>query len=142
MNTLIIFVVIFLLFYINPCPGEPNPPLHPCQPPDQTKSKCLHNGCLCGWCSLPNSTETSGSGELSEHNKNHGPLGKCFLYYDSSDKENNCINGTIYTNAHSKYCKGVRASIYVFAYVVCIAGAIGLAIVIIMAFVYWWRGCK
>ena len=140
-NFPIILVSLFLIFYIHSCLGEPNPPLHPCQPPDPTKSKCLH-GCLCAWCPLPNSTESSGIGELSEHNKNHGPLGKCFLYYDSSDKAKNCINGTIYTNYHSKYCRGVHTFIHVLVYVACIAGAIGLVIGTIMAFIYWWYSCK
>ncbi len=144
MNTLIIMVSLFLIFYVNFCLGEPSlpPPQFPCQPTDQSKSKCLHNGCLCGWCSLPNSTESSGKGELSEHNKNHGPLGECFLYDDSSEKVKYCINATIYTNANSKYCKDVHASIYIFAYIVYAAGAIFLVTIIISIFIFWWRGCK
>lgn len=140
MNNLLI--ILSFSFCVNFCLGEPNPPLHPCQPTGQSKSKCLHHGCLCGWCYLPNSTESNEIGELSNHNKNHGPLGKCFLYYDSSDKEKNCINGTIYTNYHSKYCRGVHTFIHVLVYAACIAGAIGLVIGTIMAFIYWWRGCK
>ncbi len=138
-------VVLCLLFWINVCLGQLNPP--PCQPSHQTKSNCLHHhrSCLCGWCSLPSHPELSGVGELSEHNRNHGPLGKCFAYDDDPAVNiKNCgnINATIYTHANSKYCKNVHTAIYVVAYATLAMAMMGIAGGIIAALVYWFRNYR
>ncbi len=143
-SLLIIFVV---LFCVNFCLGEPNPPppQHPCRPSEQTKSNCLYHGCFCGWCILSHSGEFHGAGKLSEHNRNRGPLGKCFEYNDNLTVNiKNCgnINATIHTYANSKYCKNVSISILVFAYAACVLSVGGVVVGIIIALIWWLRNCR
>lgn len=145
MNFLIMIVSLFLTFHVNSCLGISNPKElirsgDLCRPSNPTKSNCLNDGCICAWCSL---SITYKFEELSEHNKNKGPLGKCFTYrrHHPAVNTKRCgnVNVTIYTYANFGRCKHMYTGLYIFICVVIGLVGIGVSTVCISGAIGWLR---
>ena len=142
MNFLIRLVSLSLIFYIHFSSGilDSTGSKHLCRPSNPTKANCLNHGCLCAWCSLSNSLEAK---ELSEHNKNNGPLGKCFTYrrHDPAANIKRCgnINATIQTYANFGRCTHMYTVLYIFIYLVIGLVGAGVLTVCVSGAIRWLR---
>lgn len=93
----------------------PQPPI--CSPLNPTKSSCIYQSCVCGWC-LPEGSQT----------RDHDPPGHCFIYGNYPpyiEKECGSVNATVHTHVNSKYCH-VMDDIYF-----SILGIVALVIIIV-----------